>query len=183
MEKTIHQYTSIIEKSKTIFDEKMLDYGSTWRVFRPQSLIDQLFIKAKRIRSIQEKSGKQMVEDTIEGEFYAIYNYCIMFLIQLSLDFTDKPDLDLIKAGELYNIESKKVKELMIAKNHDYGEAWRDMKVSSIADFILIKLFRINQILQNEGKTRISEGIESNISDIANYSVFALILLNENKLV
>jgi hypothetical protein len=158
----------------------MLDYGSTWRVFRPESLIDQLFIKTKRIRSIQEKRGKQMVEDSIEGEFHAIYNYCIMYLIQSRLDFTDKPDLDVETAEKLFDDESNNIKELMIAKNHDYGEAWRDLRIASMADFILIKLFRINQILQNEGRTRISEGIESNIYDIANYSVFALILLNEN---
>ncbi|MGE5354798.1 MAG: DUF1599 domain-containing protein [Deltaproteobacteria bacterium] len=181
MEKTINQYNSIVKKSANIFKSKMLDYGSTWRVFRPESLIDQLFIKARRIRSIQQKQGKQMIEDTIEGEFFALYNYCIIFLIQLKLDFTDKPDLDIGEAEKLYTEESEKVKELMIAKNHDYGEAWRDMRLTSMADFILVKLFRIGQIISNNGKTQISEGIESNIADIANYSVFALILLNENK--
>lgn len=180
MEKTLKQYSGFVNQARVIFKDKMIDYGSTWRVLRPVSLIDQLFIKAKRIRSIQN-SGQQKIQESIEGEFLAIYNYSIMTLIQLQLDFTDEPDMDIEYALKLYDGEAKMIIELMQAKNHDYGEAWRDMKVSSIADIILVKLFRIRQILDNEGKTKISEGIESNIHDIANYSVFALILLNENK--
>ena len=180
MEKTIISYDAFVEKAKTIFNDKMLDYGSTWRVLRAGSLLDQLFIKAKRIRSIQN-TGHQMIEESLDGEFIAIYNYSIMTLIQLSLEFTDEPDLELNEAIKLYERESASVRELMKAKNHDYGEAWREMQVSSIADIILVKLFRIRQIHENSGKTIISEGIDSNISDIANYAIFALILLTENK--
>ena len=174
------QYNSFVSQARKIFRDKMLDYGSTWRVLRSSSLIDQLFIKAKRIRSIQN-TGHQKIQEPVDGEFFAIYNYSIMTLIQLQLEFTDEPDLAMEEAVELYEKESDGITELMKAKNHDYGEAWRDMKVSSIADIILVKLFRIRQIMDNSGKTRISEGIESNIHDIANYSVFALILLNENE--
>ena len=179
MDKTLNQYNGFVDQARMIFRNKMLDYGSTWRVLRPESLIDQLFIKAKRIRSIQN-AGRQKIQESIEGEFLAIYNYSIMTLIQLQLDFTDEPDMDTENALQLYDREAKLITELMQAKNHDYGEAWRDMKVSSIADIILVKLFRIRQILDNSGKTRVSEGIDSNIHDIANYSVFALILLNDN---
>lgn len=179
MEKTINQYNSIVDKARTIFHNKMLDYGSTWRVLRPGSLLDQLFIKAKRIRSVQN-AGEQMIKESLDDEFLAIYNYSIMSLIQLYLEFTDEPDLELNEALVLYEKEVNLVRELMKAKNHDYGEAWREMQVSSIADLILVKLFRIRQILDNSGKTISSEGIDSNIKDIANYAIFALILLTEN---
>ncbi len=180
MEKTIIQYNTILEKARTIFHNKMLDYGSTWRVLRPGSLLDQLFIKAKRIRSVQN-AGEQMIDESLDNEFLAIYNYSIMSLIQLRLEFTDEPDLAPDEALRLYNGEIISVRELMKAKNHDYGEAWREMQVSSIADLILVKLFRIKQIMENSGKTISSEGIDSNIKDIANYAIFALILLTENK--
>ena len=180
MEKTITQYNAILQKARTIFQNKMLDYGSTWRVLRPGSLLDQLFIKAKRIRSIQN-AGEQMIDESLDNEFLAIYNYSIMFLIQLRLEFTDEPDIKSDEAIRLYEDEANSVRELMKAKNHDYGEAWREMQVSSIADLILVKLFRIRQIMDNSGKTISSEGIDSNIKDIANYAIFALILLNENK--
>jgi hypothetical protein len=180
VQKTISQYNIIIDSARTIFHNKMLDYGSTWRVLRPSSLLDQIFIKAKRIRSIQN-AGEQKIDESLDGEFFAIFNYSIMVLIQLQLDFTEEPDLNVKEALELYDNEVDKVRSLMIAKNHDYGEAWRDMQVSSIADIILVKLFRIRQILDNSGKTITSEGIESNFHDIANYSIFSLILLNENK--
>ena len=180
MNKTSQQFDDIIKTTKTIFDKKMLDYGSTWRILRPGSIIDQLFIKAKRIRSIQN-AGIQKIEDPVSGEFIAIFNYSIMALIQLSLNFTEEPDLNIEEASSLYDEKVKLIKDLMMDKNHDYGEAWRDMEISSIADIILVKLFRIKQILVNSGKTIISEGIDSNIIDIANYAIFALILLNENK--
>jgi len=180
VDKTLQQYDKIISTTREIFKHKMQDYGTTWRIFRIRSIIDQLFIKAKRIRSIQIK-GENKVKESIEGEFAAIYNYSVMALIQLELGITDEPDMDTETAMSLYDKKSRLIKDLMIAKNHDYGEAWRDMKISSMTDFILIKIFRIKQILNNEGKTLVSEGIDSNIMDIANYAVFALILINENK--
>ncbi len=178
MQKTLQQYDEIISKVRKTFQEKMQDYGPTWRIFRIDSIVDQLFIKGKRIRSIQIK-GKNKVNESVDGEFAAIYNYSIMALIQLELDITDEPDMSIEDAMQLYNKKSNDIRRLMEAKNHDYGEAWRDMKISSMTDFILVKIFRIKQILNNKGKTLISEGIESNIMDIANYAVFALILLNE----
>ena len=180
MNKTLRQYDKIITATRETFKNKMQDYGPTWRIFRIDSIIDQLFIKAKRIRSIQMK-GENKVKESIEGEFAAIYNYSIMALIQLEMSVTDEPDITVDKAMELYDEKAMKIKQLMEAKNHDYGEAWRDMKISSMTDFILVKIFRIKQILNNKGKTLVSEGIDSNIMDIANYAVFALILINENK--
>ena len=158
----------------------MQDYGPTWRIFRISSIVDQLFIKAKRIRNIQV-TGENKVKDSVEGEFAAIYNYSIMALIQLDLNITDEPDISIEKAMELYDAKSQEIRMLMEAKNHDYGEAWRDMKISSMTDFILVKIFRIKQILNNKGETLVSEGVDSNIMDIANYAIFALILINENK--
>ncbi len=158
----------------------MQDYGPTWRIFRISSIVDQLFIKAKRIRNIQV-TGENKVKDSVEGEFAAIYNYSIMALIQLDLNITDEPDISIERAMELYDAKSQEIKMLMEAKNHDYGEAWRDMKISSMTDFILVKIFRIKQILNNKGETLVSEGVDSNIMDIANYAIFALILINENK--
>ncbi|MEZ4908131.1 MAG: DUF1599 domain-containing protein [Saprospiraceae bacterium] len=181
MKNTSQQFDDIIESTKTIFENKMLDYGATWRILRPISIVDQLFIKAKRIRSIQN-SGIQKIDEPVSGEFIAIFNYSIMALIQLSLDFTEEPDLSFSDAIELYDEKVKLVKDLMMDKNHDYGEAWREMEIISIADIILVKLFRIKQIISNSGKTLISEGIDSNIIDIANYSIFALILLKEKNL-
>lgn len=180
MKKTIEQYNNIVQNSKETFINKMEDYGSTWRLLRISSIVDQLFIKAKRIRSIQI-TGENKVNESIEGEFAAIYNYSVMALIQLELPIADDPDLSKSEATNLFDIKSSAIKDLMIKKNHDYGEAWRDMKISSIADFILVKIFRIKQILDNDGKTIASEGIDSNIMDIANYAIFALILLNEKK--
>jgi len=180
VEKTLKQYNEIVQKSKTTFSNKMEDYGSTWRLLRIGSIIDQLFIKAKRIRSVQI-TGKNKVKESIEGEFAAIYNYSIMALIQMDLPLADEPDLAIKEATILFCDKSNLIKDLMLKKNHDYGEAWRDMKISSIADFILVKIFRIKQILDNNGKTISSEGIDSNIMDIANYAIFALVLIKENK--
>jgi len=178
VEKTLKQYDEIVLKSKDTFQNKMEDYGSTWRLLRIASIVDQLFIKAKRIRSIQI-TGENKVQESIEGEFAAIYNYSVMALIQLSLPIADEPDLSMKEAVKLFNEKSTIIRDLMLKKNHDYGEAWRDMKISSIADFILVKIFRIKQILDNDGQTIASEGIDSNIMDIANYAIFALILINE----
>jgi len=177
---TIRQYDGIVAKARDIFEKKLRDYGPTWRLLRTISITDQLFIKAKRIRSIQMK-GANKINESIDTEFYALYNYSIIALIQEELDLVDEPDLSLTQAMKLYDMKSGEIKNLMLKKNHDYGEAWRDMSIESMTDFILVKIYRIKQILQNKGKTLISEGIESNIMDIANYAVFALILINEKK--
>ncbi|HAQ38957.1 MAG TPA: hypothetical protein DCX89_00705 [Saprospirales bacterium] len=160
----------------------MTDYGASWRILRPISLTDQLFIKAKRIRSIQEKKENRIAEG-IDTEFSAIFNYSVMSLIQLELGVAEEPDLSVDEAMKLFEQKSTGILKLMKDKNHDYGEAWRDMRISSMTDLILVKLFRIKQIEDNNGKTSISEGIESNLMDIANYAVFCQILMleqNEN---
>jgi len=177
---TDKQYDVVIEQCKEIFIKKMADYGPSWRILRLPSLTDQLFIKAKRIRSIQQKKENK-VKEGVEGEFIALVNYSLIALIQLHLSPADEPDLSKERAIELFTAKAKEIKELMFAKNHDYGEAWRDMRVSSMTDLMLVKIFRIKRIEENDGKTVISEGIDSNFMDIANYAIFCLILLNENK--
>ena len=180
MRKTDQQYQEILGQCREIFIKKLGDYGSTWRVLRLESLTDQLFIKARRIRSLQQKKENKIGEG-IEGEFIALFNYSIIAMIQLDLEVADLPDLSVKDALGLYDMKSKIVKDLMLAKNHDYGEAWREMRVSSMTDIILVKLFRIKQIEDNQGKTMISEGVESNFMDIANYAVFCLIILKESQ--
>ena len=177
MESTEDQYQKIISKSRLLFEKKMKDYGSAWRILRLSSLTDQIFIKAQRIRSIQELKHKKINEDE-QVEFIGIINYSIMTLIQLKLGVSESPDIDLKKALKEYDIEKNKTFDLMIAKNHDYGEAWKDMRVSSLTDLIIQKLLRVKQIENNKGKTIISEGISANYMDIINYSIFALIHLN-----
>jgi hypothetical protein len=177
MEKTEIQYEKIINECRSLFIKKMKDYGSAWRILRLSSLTDQIFIKAQRIRSIQELKHKKINEDE-QVEFIGIINYSIMTLIQLKLGVSESPDIDLKKALKEYDIEKNKTFELMIAKNHDYGEAWKDMRVSSLTDLIIQKLLRVKQIENNKGKTIISEGISANYMDIINYSIFALIHLN-----
>jgi hypothetical protein len=154
----------------------MKDYGSAWRILRLPSLTDQIFIKAQRIRSLQQNEIRKVDEDET-GEFIGIINYSIMALIQLDLGVVEQPDLDVAKATELYDAKVSVTKSLMEDKNHDYGEAWRDMRVSSLTDLILQKLLRVKQIEDNEGKTLVSEGIEANYQDMINYAVFALILM------
>lgn len=178
MEKTLSQYDAVVSRCQEIFLKKTHDYGTAWRILRPSSLTDQLFIKAKRIRSIDEKS-MQMVEDSIEGDFIGLVNYAYMALIQLELTGDDEMELPPAKARKLYENQVEIVRNLMIAKNHDYGEAWRDMRISSITDMILMKILRIRQIEENKGMTLISEGLDANYADIANYAIFALILLSE----
>ncbi|MBI5917466.1 MAG: DUF1599 domain-containing protein [Bacteroidetes bacterium] len=179
MEKTLAQYDAVVKRCKDVFLKKTEDYGTAWRILRPTSLTDQLFIKAKRIRSIEEKSV-QMVEDSIEGDFIGLVNYAYMALIQLSLGDDETLELTQKKTEKLYDRQVVAVRSLMKAKNHDYGEAWRDLRTSSITDLILMKLLRIRQIEDNQGKTLISEGLDANYADIANYAIFALILLSEN---
>ena len=176
MEQTISEYDVISTKCKDIFFKKMKDYGCAWRILRMSSLTDQIFIKAQRIRSI-EINGFQKVGEDIRNEFIGIVNYSIIALIQSEKGIVEKPDLANNEVKELYEKYYSKSKELMKSKNHDYGEAWRDMRVSSLTDLILQKLLRIKQIEDNQGKTLISEGIDANYFDMINYSIFALIKL------
>ena len=172
------QYQSVMKNCKSLFNKKMQDYGSSWRIMRLTSLTDQIFIKAQRIRGLQTKNTRKVDEGEIP-EFIGIINYSIMALIQIELGVSENPDLDLDEALNYYETQEKIVFELMLAKNHDYGEAWRDMRVSSLTDLILQKLMRVKHIEANSGKTIVSEGIEANYHDIVNYAVFALIHLND----
>lgn len=177
MSKTVKQYTKAISNCREIFEKKTKDYGTSWRVFRPSSLTDQIFIKAQRIRTIQI-TGENRVGESIEGEFSAIVNYCIMALIQLERDEYLPLELTPMEAIQLYDEYAQLARDLMDKKNHDYGEAWRDMRVSSLTDLILTKILRVKQIEDNKGKTIASEGIDANYYDMLNYSVFALIHLS-----
>jgi hypothetical protein len=174
------QYDEAVKSCKDIFIKKTKDYGTSWRVLRMISIVDQIFIKAQRIRTIQEKK-QQMIGDDIRSEFIGIMNYAVIGLIQLELGTSVVEDLNVDEVSERYERVIAVSKELMQGKNHDYGEAWRDMSQESFADLILVKLLRIKQILANEGKTIISEGIDANLLDIINYSIFALILIYEGK--
>lgn len=176
MQQTSEQYDAVIKTCRELFQKKMADYGSAWRILRLPSLTDQIFIKAQRIRSLQENVVRKVDEDE-KSEFVGIVNYSIMALIQLEKGVVDQPDLDLKEALELYDKHSAATKALMENKNHDYGEAWRDMRVSSLTDLILQKLLRVKQIENNKGKTVVSEGIDANYQDMVNYGVFALIHL------
>jgi hypothetical protein len=176
MKNTSQEYDAVVAVCRDLFTKKMKDYGSAWRILRLPSLTDQIFIKAQRIRSLQENDVRKVNEDE-SGEFIGVINYSIMALIQLELGVVEQPDLDVIKATELYDAKIKETKELMENKNHDYGEAWRDMRVSSLTDLILQKLLRVKQIEDNKGKTLVSEGIDANYQDMINYAVFALILM------
>lgn len=160
--------------------KKVRDYGTSWRVLRMISIVDQLYIKAQRIRTIQQKK-QQMIADDITGEFIGMVNYGIIALIQLELHDSPVTDITLSEAEKLYNAKAHEARQLMLGKNHDYGEAWRDMSQESFVDLVLVKLLRIKQILSNDGKTLISEGIDANFTDIINYSIFALILISEGK--
>ena len=171
------QYHNVMKNCKSLFNKKMQDYGSAWRILRIPSLTDQIFIKAQRIRGLQTNINRKVDEGEIP-EFIGIINYSIIALIQIELGVSVNPDLNLEEALTNYELQEKKIFELMLAKNHDYGEAWRDMRVSSLTDLILQKLMRVKQIEANSGKTIVSEGIEANYHDIANYAVFALIHLN-----
>jgi hypothetical protein len=180
MEKTLKQYDSVIAQCRKVFELKTRDYGTSWRILRVPSLTDQIFIKANRIRSIDNKATI-MVDEGIEPEFIGILNYSIMALIQLELGTEHFYELDTTIAMQLYDKYVKEAKELMSRKNHDYGEAWRSMRISSITDIILMRLLRIKQIEDNEGRTSVSEGIDANYFDILNYAAFVLIKLNEEK--
>lgn len=178
MSNTSQEYDSVIAICRQLYSNKMKDYGSAWRILRMPSLTDQIFIKAQRIRSLQENEVRKIDEDET-GEFIGIINYSIMALIQLDKGVAVQPDLDVEEAVKLYDEKVLLTKTLMEAKNHDYGEAWRDMRVSSLTDLILQKVLRVKQIEDNKGKTLVSEGIDANYQDMINYAVFALILMKK----
>ena len=178
IEKTTQEYAEVISNCKALFEKKTRDYGTAWRILRLPSITDQIFIKAQRIRSIQEK-GKQMVNDPIKDEFIGIINYCLIALIQLQLKESDALDMPYESLEPYYDRATIETLELLQNKNHDYGEAWREMRVTSITDIILMKLLRVKQIEDNSGKTLVSEGVKANYQDMINYAVFALIKLKD----
>lgn len=175
-DKTSSQFETVIQQCRDVFQKKQHDYGTAWRVLRTSSLTDQIYIKANRIRSIQTK-GKSKVNEGIVPEFAGIVNYSVMALIQLELGIAEEADLNEKQAVDLYNKYIYAARDLMLNKNHDYDEAWRNMRISSLDDIILMKLLRIKQIEDNKGKTLVSEGLDANYYDIINYAVFALIKL------
>ena len=177
-EETVSEYKEVILRCKNLFAGKTKDYGTAWRILRLPSLTDQIFIKAQRIRSVQEK-GKQMVADKIEDEYIGIINYCIIAMIQLQLMDDQRMELDWKELEPLYDQATLDTLDLLQNKNHDYGEAWREMRLSSITDIILMKILRIKQIEDNEGQTLVSEGVRANYQDMINYAVFNLIKLKE----
>jgi len=178
MQKTTQEYDDISNKCRSLFINKMKDYGSAWRILRLPSLTDQIFIKAQRIRQLQQNVIQKVDENEV-SEFIGIINYSIMALIQIEKGVVDQPDLGVEEAVKLYDNQIALTRELMKNKNHDYGEAWREMRVSSLTDLILQKLLRVKQIEDNKGKTLVSEGIEANYQDMINYAIFALILMSE----
>ena len=180
MSTTNSQYDNAVRSCKEIFISKTKDYGTSWRVLRNISIVDQVFIKAQRIRTIQQKNV-QRVGDNIADEFKGMVNYGVIGLIQLQLNNESVEDLPVSEVEELFDDKISEARKTMLDKNHDYGEAWRDMSQESFVDLILMKLLRVKQILANDGKTLISEGIDANFIDIINYSLFALILIEEGK--
>lgn len=179
-EKTVHEYKEVIATCKELFARKTQDYGTAWRVLRLSSITDQIFIKAQRIRSIQDK-GTQKVDDPIKDEFIGIINYCLIALIQLRLEGSDKLDMTFQELEPLYEQAVTETVELLQNKNHDYDEAWREMRVSSMTDIILMKLLRVKQIEDNQGKTVVSEGVKANYQDMINYAVFCMIKISAVK--
>jgi hypothetical protein len=178
MQNTTTQFDQVVSKCTEIFEKKTIDYGTAWRILRSSSLTDQIFIKANRIRTIQENKVSK-VDEGIESEFIGIINYCVMALIQLELKDDERLELPSDDVIKMYNHYILTSKQLMEQKNHDYGEAWRDMRVSSLTDLILMKVLRVKQIEDNSGKTIISEGIDANYYDMINYAIFAMIHLSE----
>ena len=178
MADTSKEYNEVIDTCRSLFQKKMKDYGSAWRILRLPSLTDQIFIKAQRIRGLQQNK-QQRVDEGQVSEFIGIINYCIMALVQLEKGVVEQPDIVLEEALELYDQKIAATKQLMMDKNHDYGEAWRDMRVTSLTDLIIQKLLRVKQIEDNQGKTLVSEGIAANYQDMINYAVFAMIHLED----
>ena len=179
-EQTISEYKKVISACKGLFEQKTKDYGTAWRILRLSSITDQVLIKAQRIRSIQEK-GTQKVDEGIQGEFVAIINYCVIAMIQQHLEEDKRTEIPADETIGYYDQFVEETMKLLIDKNHDYGEAWRDMRVSSMTDIILMKLFRVKQIEDNQGKTLVSEGVKANYQDMINYAVFCLIKLGGSK--
>jgi hypothetical protein len=180
MQNTSKEYDAIVSSCRDLFSKKMKDYGCAWRILRLPSLTDQIFIKAQRIRGLQQ-NNTQRVKEGASSEFIGIINYCVMALIQIERGVVEQPDLSFEETMSDYNSKVAQTKQLMMDKNHDYGEAWRDMRVSSLTDLILQKLLRVKQIEDNAGQTLVSEGIDANYQDIINYAIFALIHLNNNQ--
>lgn len=180
MNKTLEQFREVIGRCRELFEHKTADYGTAWRILRPSSITDQLYIKAMRIRSIEEK-GEQKVSDPVEAEFTGLVNYSILALVQLEISSDAPLELSLREAVSLYNAQVEENLRLLQNKNHDYGEAWRQMRISSMTDLILQKLLRIKQIEDNSGATLVSEGVAANYRDIINYAVFCLIKMDEAK--
>ena len=178
MANTTQQYEAVIDTCRELFLKKTRDYGTAWRILRPASITDQIFIKAQRIRTLEEKKISK-VGDDIRGEYIGIVNYCVIAMMQLELTANDPMELPVERVSELFEEKVTETKELMFAKNHDYGEAWRDMRISSLTDLILMKIFRVKQIEDNQGTTLASEGVKANYQDMLNYSVFALIKMEE----
>ena len=172
------QFHAVLSQCRALFVDKMKDYGPAWRILRASSITDQIFIKVKRIRTLQT-STEHLIDEGIEPEFIGIVNYAAMGIIQLQLGVVDQPDLTAKQATELYDKVTNDAYELMNKKNHDYGEAWRDMRVSSITDLIMSKVLRTKSIEDHGGKTLVSEGLDANYYDMINYAVFALILISE----
>ncbi len=179
MQNTSKEYDAVVQVCQDLFSKKMKDYGCAWRILRLPSLTDQIFIKAQRIRGLQQ-NAIQKVDEGAASEFVGIINYCVMALIQIEKGVVEQPDLSFEEAVLQYAEKIAVTKQLMMDKNHDYGEAWRDMRVSSLTDLILQKLLRVKQIEDNSGHTLVSEGIDANYQDMINYAVFALIHLNES---
>lgn len=177
IDKTASEYKQVIATCKALFGKKTRDYGTAWRILRLPSITDQIFIKAQRIRSIQEK-GTQKVNDPVTDEFIGIINYCVIALLQIELADSQQTEMTFEQLEPLYDKVVNETFLLQQDKNHDYGEAWRDMRVSSITDIILMKLLRVKQIEDNQGKTLVSEGVKANYQDMINYAVFAMILLS-----
>lgn len=173
---TSQEYSDVIAVCKSLFLKKTKDYGTAWRILRPASITDQIFIKAQRIRTLEEKKVSKVGED-ITSEYIGIVNYCIIAIMQLELTAADPNEMDVEVVESLFNKYVNETKELMFAKNHDYGEAWRDMRISSLTDLILMKILRVKQIEDNLGQTLASEGVKANYQDMLNYAVFALIKL------
>ena len=180
MQETSKQYDEVVETCRSLYIKKLSDYGAAWRILRLPSLTDQIFIKAQRIRQLQQNTTRKGDEGEV-SEFIGIINYCIMALVQLEKGVADQPDISNEEAVTLYDEQIAVTKQLMENKNHDYGEAWRDMRVSSLTDLILQKLLRVKQIEDNAGETLVSEGIDANYQDMINYAIFALIHINETK--
>jgi hypothetical protein len=174
---TLKEYDAVIAVCKSLFLKKTKDYGTAWRILRPQSITDQLFIKAQRIRTLEEKKVAK-VDEGITAEYIAIVNYCVIAMTQLHLSPQDPYELEISLVESLFDNQVRATKELMMAKNHDYGEAWRDMRISSLTDLILMKILRVKQIEDNAGATLASEGVYANYQDMLNYAVFALIKLD-----